>query len=875
MNDGDGIELEDSTSSEVLVSGGSVITGNQGNGIRVNLGSVKPVAPLAPGGSFGLTVNSSTISGNLANGVLIEDTTVEDFTVENGAVIAANTLDGVHIQDSAVSDIVVDASSLGATATLAGNGGDGFEANASTLTGIWIKDSFTNENGANGIAFIDTTLDEGTVTVGTESVKVGFAMIGAESNDNGQNGVLFRSTGGAMETATNVQFSDADLLRNGVNGAYIDGYAVDGLDIRDSRFNENGVGGAGSGLAGLGAAITDMTINESRFNTNATAGVDLSGGSLAGATDIEDSNFDDNVAGPGFRAVTDISGTVRVAQSHFDRNGDDGLDHGLAFVDQAPGTGPAAWTSLSITQVVAEMNGGSGGFLSSATIATVTISDSEFDENGAQGFATSGATLGTGGTVTVESSSFSNNTSHGWRSEFGSISNATFSGNAFDENGYTVGGMLIAAGSHGYLSHDTSHTNVLFQDLATAAAGPEGTFNGNSGSGAHFTVELTDGVLQTVTFDGIEASDNDIHGIAMDGVTATDTTVTGSLIQRNVYNGVQINGGTLTNTKILDSVLGDADLGDMVADGNGGNGLYVDSADLYGMLISGSRLDGNDGDGARFDGVTINPVPAGASAVAPGAGLEIVNSSLSGNGSDGLELDEVYASAVVVEDSAFDGNGLAGAVFSNSSVNVVDIADSSFDDNGENGMWVGDAAVFGSDALEISGSSFDGNDNGAGLLITGGATFGPNTSTLIAGPGSITDTSFDGNGGAGIEVSGAAMQNVGFDGGSMSANAGAGVVATNATLDNVSFEDTDVIENGGAGFNLGDSRLLGVTFGPGTVIAGNVGQGVNIFLAAIEDLVFDGTTIEENGDFGVRIVSRPATTGRARSCSAATPSPTT
>jgi hypothetical protein len=98
---------------------------------------------------------------------------------------------------------------------------------------------------------------------------------------------------------------------------------------------------------------------------------------------------------------------------------------------------------------------------------------------------------------------------------------------------------------------------------------------------------------------------------------------------------------------------------------------------------------------------------------------------------------------------------------------------------------------------------------------------------------------------------------------SMSAN-DVGFAAFGARLTNVSFENVDVIENAGPGFDLINSDLHTLTFGPGTVIAGNVGQGVNIEVtlvddlasegSAIEDVTFDGATISENGDFGVRIV---------------------
>src|SRR5206468_566587 len=173
---------------------------------------------------------------------------------------------------SSFTDLAIQDSHLGAApnplgVSFAGNGGDGFDAQSSTFTGVAFLDSFFNDNGigkngGSGIAFISSSINPGTVTLHDPSMMLltGFKLQGSQAVGNATDGVLF---GGVM--ATDVTIKSTDIAANGV-GVFVVASNVSDFVIQDAHLgevleamgNQIFAGNVGEGFMGASSTFTGV-----------------------------------------------------------------------------------------------------------------------------------------------------------------------------------------------------------------------------------------------------------------------------------------------------------------------------------------------------------------------------------------------------------------------------------------------------------------------------------------------------------------------------------------------------------------------------------------------------------------------------------------
>jgi hypothetical protein len=189
----------------------------------------------------GFTLKNTQVVGNTSIGVEFDGVAATDVTFDN-VTIAQNSGDGVFITESEVSDFAIQNSHLGSTAIFAGNGGDGFDAEDSILTGAAFIGSSFNGNGQNGVNIANSSVDDVSIDGGTTI------------NDNDDGGI--RITASALAgTNGSILFGNATITDN-VTGIMVE--SADATAPLLLTFGSTTISGGTDGLvlSGAGIALT-------------------------------------------------------------------------------------------------------------------------------------------------------------------------------------------------------------------------------------------------------------------------------------------------------------------------------------------------------------------------------------------------------------------------------------------------------------------------------------------------------------------------------------------------------------------------------------------------------------------------------------------
>lgn len=393
--------------------------------------------------------------------------------------------------------------------------------------------------------------------------------------------------------------------------------------------------------------------------------------------------------------------------------------------------------------------------------------------------------------------------------------------------GVTTHGLVVRRDSstiRGLVINRFGGDGILLQRQATGS-GVVGNFIGTDPAG---TVDRGNG-------GGVAIRSGD--GNTVGGITPAER----NLISGNQTEGVFVegdsadiaNGNQVAGNYIGTDRTGTADLG------NEGSGVTFASAvrdnGLGGTAAgAGNVVSGNDGDGARVAGGSVD-VAAGNHIVGNLIGTDAGGTADLGNEHSGVEIDGASNNSI--------GGGIASArnVISGNGIEGISIFGSASTGNQVVGNFIG---------TDVDGTSALGNaDDGVAIAFgAGGNTIGGTSGqfrNVISGNG-------DGFADDGVDI-----------------DAGGNLVSANYIGTDENGESA--IGNSGAGVRITEgegSTVGGMTAGEGNVISGNGADGVVLINPAENSAVRrnfigtakDGTTALGNGDDGVAIVSSPDNT---------------
>ena len=229
----------------------------------------------------GFTLQDLQVIGNSDDGIELDGVTATDVTFK-GDTIAENDDDGVLITDSDVTDFAIQNSYLGAAPNFDGNGGAGFNGVNSTFTGVAFLNSFFNENGFDGILLDTSTIKSGTVTFNDgmpETLLTGLTVGIRQAVGNSDNGILVFDS-----TAADVTL-DGDTIAENIG----DGVFIFDSDISDFAIQNSYLGARPervrhfrgrrptSSIEADGSTFTGVTFLNSFFDANGTSGLGLGG----------------------------------------------------------------------------------------------------------------------------------------------------------------------------------------------------------------------------------------------------------------------------------------------------------------------------------------------------------------------------------------------------------------------------------------------------------------------------------------------------------------------------------------------------------------------------------------------------------------------
>jgi hypothetical protein len=400
---------------------------------------------------------------------------------------------------------------------------------------------------------------------------------------------------------------------------------------------------------------------------------------------------------------------------------------------------------------------------------------------------------------------------------------------------------------------------------------PNGAFGVAISNGASHNLIGGTGHVATISGQGNVISCNQISGVFIAGAGSDfnqlqgnyiGTAFSGTAALPNLHNGVEIEMGARMNT-----VGGDLRLGNVIS-GNFGSGVLITGASTSGNLVSnsliGTDVNGTSGLGNSGDGVVIQDGASGNSV--GGVNNFLINFELanviSANRGNGVLMQDGGTSNNMVQGNNIGtdtaganplGNGRDGVlIFQSGTGNLIGGSNTFFTRSGN--------LISGNDANGIhiigpasSGNVIQGNDIGTnasgntaianhlnGILIsnTSSCTIGDTT----AGAGNL----ISGNGGDGVQITGSLSSDITLLGDR---------IGTNGT-------GTAAVANQGNGINILNGAHHNVV-GAGNLISGNVGDGVQISLAANNNLILGnrigtdvtGTLSLSNQGHGVNIFS--------------------
>ena len=646
-------------------------------------------------------------------------------------------------------------------------------------------------NAFNGATFISGAENDPTGSSGVAALYVTIAH--SNISDNGENGVEAEVYGVYASVARqDISITNTKLNGNRVAGfdayagAFQSGAAQQNIYLAHVTADDNGYSGVTfSSTASFGGFVEqDITVYASSFDHNGGFGV-FTAGEAYGGGDVEqniglyDVTADSNKLGGAYLATTSVGydfgkyiyyshvqHNVTIEYSTFSNNGGSGI-----AVDNYVGYGGRTDEILFLYGVAANHNKESG--FSETTIdnssapsgtyaiptnitSDVYLYKSEFGHNGANGITIAANAYGP---LTIPTSFYG----YSYLTQHVLINGVTANNNAGN-------GLDVEAHEAGVYALNEQYVTVSGS-----------TFAHNTGNGATFVSQAYYGPgsfgasIQHVTIDSSHFDQNGRNGLyaladaygrqgraeqnfSIDGSTFDANTGNGIELYRKAHNGEYLTGFPCTGVQGVDGgcafVRQEVSIANSQADGNGGDGILVSTyVNHYGAVYDAS---------GRPHAPT----------------LYLLDTDVSGNGANGLDLENIVSGAsylfqyAVAVDSKFDGNGLNG-IFSNS--------------------YVGSGSVMLQNAILYSyktGTTASGNGHDGAYFVTEAVGAGSYALTSLTAFGINASD----NKGSGTFSGGIVLENLSF-----------GSAGTYSVGKLKAYEDTLTHESAG---------IVGITYGP-------------------------------------------------------------
>jgi hypothetical protein len=539
----------------------------------------------------------------------------------------------------------------------------------------------------------------------------------------------------------------APVITNaGVNG---DGINVTGADTYIGGVTVNGA--ARNGIYALSSAGTDLgniTVSDVTVTGNTGSGIliETGAGSAFGTASVSDASISGN-AGRGIYALVQAGGDI---------------------------------DNIALSDILSNNNTGANGrgieigiSTAGSTIGTVTVEDSSFTGNAAQGLYVIGSSSGLISDINLNDIIASTNANSGVQVAVASGADIA----TLDVDGITANSNTTASGRGFYLDVNgagSTVTTATLNNITTASNGATGTY---------VNVQ-TDGQLSTLNANDVSSNHDDSRGIyfltqlggdigtiAADGMTSINTagaagrgmeiiasgvgsTINSATVENSTFNS-NLNMGLLYQA-ITSGVITTSVVRNTTASSNTGLGIEM-LAQIAGSMstvtLENITANSNAGRGvyifAQSDGdiatATVDNLTAQNNTGAAGRGIEIGST---GNGST--------IGNMTVENSLFSGNAQEGAYLyattnTTTTTNAVNVTNVTSTANGIRGVYIVSSAAADMGQITIDGLTSQNNlgANGRGLEI-----FATGVGSSIAGI-TLENSTFTGNAAIGAHLSAA------------------------------------------------------------------------------------------------------------------------
>lgn len=601
---------------------------------------------------------------------------------------------------------------------------------------------------------------------------------------NGENGINVELTNSNLQNGV----ISNNILSEHANGDGIrminpttNGNTPIELDLIGNMIDGNGQLGVNIDLNGSESLVSTMTDNQLQNNTSEGIRIDLTDNATLTVDDFS-RNFVDGNGASGVRIAAEGTSTVNFAagtsSADTDLNvisGNSGVGLGFHLIEQTTGNISVTNTNISATNVGADSVFAGEGM---AVILTDTASLPNLQI----------------GDAMARNTSFNGNARHGLLVDArlgSSVTNATLQN--FDSSLNQVDGVNF------FREGTATVDNVLIDDA---------TITDNLGDGIDIVASLGNMTDEYIIQDS-RIGDNAGNGLSLetrfDGdITAT---VTNNLIGTNGMNGVSLT--QVTNNPMSDTPTIAADFTDNIITFNQDFGVDVQAT--HTLSFDGNTIDNNGSRGINLAAAALDPL----------AVTDIINGSLSNNGSNGLG-----ASGIVISDvnntvnisgntisgngNAFfaQGNGITNLVGANSTINNNIISG-----NADNGIEIVNGThTINNNMVEMNGDMVSaGNDDGDGIQLISNED-----GDLVV---NATGNTFRTNRGRGINllVQGNTDAEVNFNNTRIEGNMEEGVYVVNTTslTQNVDAPATNALASNGdlfanptLVFNFADNEVL-------------------------------------------------------------------
>lgn len=625
----------------------------------------------------------------------VRNNTVSDTTFSGIAVLDS---DRARVNDNIVSD-------TGFNGILLNNVNSG-RANRNTVS----------DTGFNGIFVLNST----------GNVRVRNNFVGTDSLGTDLGGDNVSADGINLTNVETVTLTGNTVVDTGLDGVEIDG-ATGTVEVADNFIGTNAAGTdfGGDNIDNQGFNIDNvgsLTFSGNTVVDTGLDGVNING--VTGSTIIADNFVGTNAAGTQFGGFNidnegfniDNVANITVSGNTVVETGDEGIQidsatGSVVIIDNFIGTN-AAGTDFGTDNVNEE------GIEIGTLGSTLVFTGNTIVDTGLDGVEIDNVT----GDASISNNFIGTNAAG---DDFGA-------GN-IDNEGIDINGVTGALILENNIVTDAGGTGLLAINTGSVTI-TDGSYSNNNNDGILLDT-VGDVTLTNVT------ADNNVQESGLDIDGATSLTVTGGSFSGN-GNGIGDHGLD------IDSITGSVSVSDVTANDNADSGLSVNGASD--LVVTNGTFNLNSGDGIDVDSVadvTLTNVTTdgntgnGASVDGATTQLTVTDATLTGNGLNGLLVED--AATITVTGGTFNGNGTnaTGLDAENNGLAFIDvtgleITDVTASDN------VNGAGLFidPSSGITVTGSTFDGNLNGAVIQETTDLTFDTN--------------SFSGNADTGITLEG-------------------------------------------------------------------------------------------------------------------------